>query len=590
MISQHIVSGGILGSSSEERREKSSPIEFTFESKKISARDGDSIASALIHAGIYEFKESADASKRGIFCGMGVCNECLVDVDGEGEKLACMTAAKSNLHVKQQSAYPHVKIEDSDSEGVLLLETEIFSDVLVIGGGPAGLACASVLAESGLNVVLLDERAKLGGQYFKQPSEPFLDIHNLDHQFREGRALIERVKNSGAKILNGAAVWGAFGFDYIVAANPEQRWIIRAKQLVLSTGAYERALFAPGWTLPGVMTTGAAQTLLRTYNVRPGSKTFIAGNGPLNIQMAAELVRSGGEVTGLADLANPFKLKKIGATFALFWYSPSMVIKGIGYFLTLTRAKVPIYFERVINEFRGDSMVEEISLSKIDLAGFPLLDSSKSIKTDSVAIGYGFLSSNEIARSLGCKHEYDQKSQSYRVIRDEFGATSREEIHVLGDGGGINGAQVAQAGGILAASKIVSKMGGQVSASLNLEVRKARRRYRRNLNFQKWLWRVFDAPTITTQLASENTVICRCLGITRGEVENRYSEDVLTTGALKRITRTGMGMCQGRYCGTFTLRLSEEKSGTIPDEFSGFAPQVPYKPTPIGIIAKSESQ
>jgi thioredoxin reductase len=588
--SKHIISGGILRSSSESRREKSDSIEFTFNSEKISAKDGDSIASALIHAGIYEFKQSVDNSKRGIFCGMGACYECLVDVKNEGEKLACMTSVKAGIEVRQKSAYPVVEINGAHIEEGSLPEIEISPDVLVIGAGPAGLACASILAESGISVVILDERAKLGGQYFKQPSDPFLDIQNLDQQFRDGRALIQRAQNSGAQIYSGTAVWGAFGFDNIVAANAHQRLTIRAKRLVISTGAYERGLFAPGWTLPGVMTTGAAQTLLRSYNVRPGKRSFIAGNGPLNIQMAAELVRSGGVVVGLSELANPFALKNLAPSLALFWYSPSMVFKGMGYFFTLIRAKVPIYFNRVITDFRGESVVQELSLSEVDKTGHPVKETSTTFEVDSVAIGYGFLSSNEIARSLGCKHEYDEKSQSYRVVRDEYGTTSLRHVHVIGDGGGISGAQVAQAGGVLAASKILSELGCRSTRSLKREVLKAGFRYRRNLRFQKWLWRVFDAPTITTQVATEATVVCRCLGISHEEMMKGMSDDVLSAGALKRITRTGMGICQGRYCGVFTLNAVQKKLSVSPNEFSGFAPQVPYKPTSIGIIAQFESK
>ena len=162
------------------------------------------------------------------------------------------------------------------------------ADVVVVGAGPAGLAAARDLASSGLEVVVVDERPALGGQYYKQPSTPPSAPDRLDAQYRKGRELIDGARRAGATFLSGAAVWGASAPDLLMARSADHRWTLRARALVLATGAYERGVPIPGWTLPGVMTTGAGQTLLRRYQVAPGTRVLIAGNGPLNIQLAAD--------------------------------------------------------------------------------------------------------------------------------------------------------------------------------------------------------------------------------------------------------------------------------------------------------------
>ena len=563
-------------------RDSAPDISFTFEKKNIQAKDGDTFASALTNAGIYDLKESLDGSRRGLYCGMGVCNECAIVVNGISGKLACMTSICSDDEVLRQPAYAAVNVIES----LELPESEITPDVLVIGAGPAGLATAAVCAEAGLKVVLLDERGKLGGQYFKQPADALLDEDQLDSQFREGRALIQRVKAADVEVLAGAVIWGAFAPDHLVAASVNRRWVLKPKTLVIATGAYEKGFQIPGWTLPGVMTTGCAQTLLRSYQVTLGSNVFISGNGPLNIQMAAELIRAGGNVAGLAELSNPFQAKNILASLALVWYSPKLVLNGLGYFLTLFKARVPIRLASAVIRAYGEESLSQVQVNSINLDGSALSNRSEIFHVDALALGFGFMPSNEIARSLGCKHNFDIQSQTLQVVRDEFGQTSIDGVYVVGDGGGISGAQVAKAIGVLAGLSIAQQNGKAISPKLRREVKQARRSFHRNMKFQMNLWKVFRASIDLDKINDPTTIICRCLSLTKREISDQISEELLTAGALKRLSRAGMGMCQGRYCSSFTVAKAAENSGNIPSEFSGFAPQAPFKPTQIGIIAE----
>lgn len=569
------------------RRSSAPDISFTFDGAVIPAKEGDSLASALISQGIYGLKESLNGERRGVFCGMGVCNECAVVVDGQAGRLACMTPAANGVVVQHQPAYPAIDFSDSSLPMDQLPESEISPDVLVIGAGPSGLAAAAVVAEAGLDVVLIDERGKMGGQYFKQPADTFLDEEALDQQFREGRALIARVKKSNVQILSGASVWGAFSAHHLVATSQNERWVIRPGKLIIATGAYERGLPRPGWTLPGVMTTGAAQTLLRSYQVAIGSQVFISGNGPLNLQVAAELIRAGGNVVGLAESANLFRVAKIPSAIALFWYSPLLGFKGLGYLLTLMRARVPVYFGCAVTRFSGRTAVEQIELSRVHKEGRQD-DKKRTFAVDAVALGFGFMPSNEIARSLGCKHQFDSDVGHLRVVTDEFGNTSLPDVQVIGDSGGVSGAQIAKAAGVLAGFSVVEDSDWEVSSALTVEKNKALKVHRKNQKFQKQLWKIFASPTIVDQPAEASTIICRCLSLSNGEIEGSFTDDTLSAGALKRVTRAGMGICQGRYCAPVVVGLTSKFRGTPVDEYSGFAPQVPYKPTEIGVIAQVE--
>lgn len=243
----------------------------TFDGSELPARQGESLAAALIAAGHYAFRRTAKTGERGVFCGMGVCSECALQVGGEAGRLACMERVVPGLTLGLNPPARRLEPWSQRAAQPALPEEARETDVLVVGAGPAGMRAAMAAKRAGAQVLVVDERAEAGGQYFKQPAGSMtVDEPGLDAQYRAGRALLREAQESGVEVLHGTRVWGHSGHQELYAVSKRSRYILRHHALVLATGAFERGVPFPGWTLPGVMTTGAAQTLLRSYLVAPG--------------------------------------------------------------------------------------------------------------------------------------------------------------------------------------------------------------------------------------------------------------------------------------------------------------------------------
>jgi NADPH-dependent 2,4-dienoyl-CoA reductase/sulfur reductase-like enzyme len=557
----------------------------TFEGQTLPATAGQSLAAVLTASGILALRETSSGAERGLFCGMGVCQECLVVVDGVPNRRACMLKVTRPLSVTRQTPatvpangghHAPVSIDDYRVER---------PQVLVIGGGAGGLSSALAARDVGADVVLLDERGTAGGQYYKQAAVGGPG-GALDAQQAAGQRLVEAVSRSGAVVVPECEVWGAFPADDaaadILAVDPGGARRFRPARLVVATGAYERALPVPGWTLPGVMTTGAAQTLWRTYRTLPGRRVLIAGNGPLNLQVACELACAEATVVAVAETARAPRVGALRTLTAMVVADPGLMWAGLTYRAGLVRHRVPLLYGCVVTRIERQDGGLTVTLGR--LAGRAVED-VRPFQADVVCLGYGFLPDNEILRALGAAHDYDPARGQLVTRRRADGETTVAGVYGVGDCCGLGGAKAAVEEGALAGLAATRSLGLTGAQVTELESA-ARRRLARSRRFEHALWTLFGAPRLDHELADAETLVCRCEEVSLGCLEATLADGRPSIGEVKLRTRAGMGRCQGRYCAPILAGLLAARHGRPLDEMAFFAPRAPVKPVAIADLAR----
>jgi thioredoxin reductase len=550
-------------------------ITFQFEGVQVQARPGETIAAALIAAGIRDLRIDRNGLPRGLYCGMGVCQDCLVEINGQSAVPACMTKVSGNADIRRHVSPSRLLGPAPEPRPLDLLTTS--PDVLVVGGGPAGLTAAIAAAQAGAVTVLVDERPAPGGQYFKQPHVGLaLDPSHDDGQFAEGRRLISQAKTAGIVFIEGVVI-DAPSAGQLVIVTQGQRIDIAPKRLIIAAGAYERPRPVPGWTLPGVMTVGAAQTLLRSYRVLPGRRILIAGNGPLNLQVAVELARAGADIVAVCEAAQSPRTRDLAPITSMALISPDLVLQGWGYLRELRRRLIPVLYGTCLAEIRPG-----LSAHWVDGRG-----SRGEVDVDSVCMGYGFLPSNQLLRLLDCRHDYDPHRRQLVTVRNSDVRTTVRHVFAIGDCCGLGGARAAMAegkiAGIMAAAEARDTPPDQAQLRTLAQARRALQRHRR---FQTALWRLF-APDRAADCRPDDYLLCRCESVAASSVASIVAAGGDSLGSVKRQTRLGMGRCQGRYCIPEVVEWLSRIDGTLPDEFSFAAPRPPIKPVPLSILMAS---
>ncbi|MBY6260896.1 FAD-dependent oxidoreductase [Azospirillum sp. 412522] len=562
-------------------------IEITYDGERISALAGETVAAALAAHGVAAYRHSRDGGRRGLYCGMGACFECLVTVDGKASQRACLTKVADGQTIRSQppAGTPEDPLAPLVPSPVGDAPEERAVDLLVIGAGPAGLAAAEAAARRGAAVVVLDERPQSGGQYFKPLAPSHRADRPTDRQFRAGLALLDAAKAAGAAIVQEATVWGAHAPDEVVAVVAGRETVYRPRRLVIAGGAYERPAPFEGWTLPGVMTTGAGQTLARAYRVAPGRRVVVAGNGPLNLQLACELVEGGVEVAAVLESAPRPSPAQWREMLTALRAAPGLIGDGARYLLRLRRAGVPVLWSHGVVAAEGEGRLERVRYAPLCADGAPRSAEVVTVPADALCLGYGFIPSTEIARALGCAHRLvEDRHLGYLATEIAVdGATSVPGVFAVGDGVDLGGSKVAQARGRLAGIAAATQLG--LIDSDPEESRRALADLRRAEGFQAALWSIYQAPPLRLDTVPDEAMLCRCEEVTFGRVRAEIAAGHDSLAALKRNTRLGMGRCQGRYCAATAALLLEQTTGRkrAPDQY--LAPRLPAKPTPAGAFA-----
>lgn len=437
-------------------------------------------------------------------------------------------------------------------------------DLLILGAGPAGMSAAIEARRHGLSVLLLDENAAPGGQVHRAARASAEGPGAA--QAHEGAALIAALAASGAECRQGAVLWAIEPGPRAFFSENGAAQEVKAGRIILASGATERALPLPGWTLPGVMGVGAAQILLKSAGIRPRGKVWIAGQGPLIWLYAAQVLAKGGELAGIVDMSRPASGALLHLPMALT--APGYLWRGLAW-MAAVRKRVKVLRTRdVVAE--GDGRLERIL---IDGAAHP---------ADALLLHDGVVPNTQVTRAIqGCAHRWNSRQRAWEPVLDEWGNSSIADVAVAGDGGGIGGAAAAVLSGRIAALEAVRALGRfgpeqrDALAGPLLQQRSAELAPRAFL----------DALFAPLPMPGDDVTLCRCEEVSAGRVRAAVGLGCLGTNQLKAFTRAGMGACQGRVCGPLLHATVAEARGVSGEAVEPLRTRFPTKPLTLGELA-----
>jgi thioredoxin reductase/bacterioferritin-associated ferredoxin len=452
-------------------------------------------------------------------------------------------------------------------------------DLIVLGAGPAGANAALAASEAGLRVVVLDEQDDAGGQVWRQPL-PGLEGLPASPEMRSGDALRARLSASGVDLRFGRRVWSVGGWYRVDALGPQGNETVEALSLIAATGAHERVVPFPGWTLPGVIGLAAATVLIKSQGVTPGRKVVVAGCGPLLVAVAAGIVKLGGDVVAIVDLAG--RRDWLAALPALAT-QPSLLGRGLNWAVKIGAARVPVYFGHAVREAQGQHALERIVIAPVNGAGAFAAGADIAIETDALCIGHGLVPGAEVTKLLRAKHVFDRLRGGFVPALDAYGRTSAEGLYACGDGAGLRGAFVAEQAGRLAGLAAAHDAGALPAdrfVQLAEPIRTAISRARPFSDAMAGMMAL--RPSQVAAIAPE-TIICRCEDVTRGEIDAAHDAGAQDLNQLKHFTRCGMGPCQGRMCGDVAAELLAAKVGTRA-QVGYWTGRPPLRPVPFDLL------
>jgi NADPH-dependent 2,4-dienoyl-CoA reductase/sulfur reductase-like enzyme len=455
-------------------------------------------------------------------------------------------------------------------------------DVVVIGAGPAGLAAATLLAEQQARVLLLDEQPAPGGQIYRDiesmSDRPAL-LTALGPDYAYGATLAARFRASGAAYRPGSFVWQVTPEREVWFSEGGRSHLLRADTVIMATGAMERPVPVPGWTLPGTMTVGAVQIMLKSASVVPGEPFVVAGSGPLLYLLVQQCLALGVRPAAVLDTTS--RANELRAVPQLLAAAASrdarlMLAKGLEMIAALRRSGVPRYRRVTDIRIEGTDAVSGIA--------FRSGGACHRLGTSLVALHEGVIPAQQMPRSIGCAFTWNAAQHCFAPVLDAWGNSSIEGVMIAGDAGGIGGARAAEHAGRLAALDALRRLGRIDGARRDALASDERRVRQSHLAVRRFL-DVLHAPRDEVLIPADDVTVCRCEEITAGAVRGVVRQGCLGPNQAKAFLRAGMGPCQGRLCGPVVTELIADTRDVSQESVGYYRIRAPLKPITVGELA-----
>jgi NADPH-dependent 2,4-dienoyl-CoA reductase/sulfur reductase-like enzyme len=446
---------------------------------------------------------------------------------------------------------------------------------VIVGAGPAGLAAAATTAGVGLATLLLDENATPGGQIYRAvTTTPVGKRSILGEDYWAGEPLVVEARASGAQIGQGATVWSLDATRELGVSVGGVSRLLQARRVILATGALERPFPIPGWTLPGVMTAGAVQTLLKASGLVPEGRLVLAGTGPLLWLLAAQLLRAGGRIEALLDTTPTRNYLRALPHAPGFVLSPYLA-KGL-----VLRREVA----RQVRIVRGVTQIRALGAGRVaEVAYVAGSGAEQRLAADVLALHQGVVPNVNLAMAAGIAHRWDRVQLCWVPVLDGLGNSSLPGIAIAGDGAGIAGARAAQTRGRLAGRAAVQTLAPEHIPRLTDRqmLDQALARAERGRAFLDHLF----SPPAGFRMPEGDTIVCRCEEVTAAQVVEAVSMGAAGPNQLKAFLRCGMGPCQGRMCGLTVTELIAATRGMAPEDIGYYRLRPPVKPITLAELA-----
>ncbi len=451
-------------------------------------------------------------------------------------------------------------------------------DVVIVGAGFGGIQAALTLEKYKLKVCVIDEGVLPGGQFIRYSENN--KNSNTPPTYVKGLELVKQFNESTVTYLQESTlIFINNTKEMIVKLKDDSLKRLNPKTIILATGASEIVHPFLGWDLPGIMTTGALQILLKTSGKRFSDEITIAGSGILPYAAASTWLDKGGKISNFYD-SNNFSKKLSMLTSAL-----SSKDKRSDLFALLPdmlKIQMKAKNNTKIIEARGNGKLESIVLAKVDRDGNVIKGSEFEKKVSLLAIGNGLIANTEAAITAGCKTVYDEKLGGLIVDVDDYLETSIKGIFTIGASTGICGADKSQLEGELSAYSVLNQLNKISKTNFKNKTSNLRVQRHKMMKFTNLLSSMQEANLNELNNLDDNTTICRCENIKIGFIKEAIENGSTSINSIKKRTRAGMGNCQGKTCSQLVRNIL--MSNGVKDT-SAIKARPPLRPTSINILS-----